>query len=107
MFCALELSEKIKKIPQKPDTRMLLRESKKQVFKGLTFVFSGCFPIHVQPESTPEWKAANDFGAKCVRKITRGNPECVTHCIATQMGTSKVFEKIFFKPMKKILDFGP
>ncbi len=76
---------KVKKI----DARNILRMVKKDVFGGYVFVFSGVFPIDINPCNTLEWKFAYEFGATCVKTLSIDNKAGVTHCIAPRMGTNK------------------
>eukprot|EP01083_Nonionella_stella_P289442 984917_1 len=79
------LFKKVKKV----DARNILKIVKKDVFGGYIFVFSGVFPIDINPVNTLEWKLAYEFGAKCVKTLSVDNKEGVTHCIAPRMGTNK------------------
>eukprot|EP01084_Bolivina_argentea_P111479 198871_1 len=74
---------------KKVDARNILKIVKKDVFGGYIFVFSGVFPIDINPVNTLEWKLAYEFGAKCVKTLSVDNKEGVTHCIAPRMGTNK------------------
>jgi len=73
------------------DVRIILDKIQKDVFQGLRFVFSGVYPQNTAfPEKTEIWRTAVKFGATCVKTISHGNPERVTHCIAKRPGTHKV-----------------
>ena len=75
----------------KPDTRKIIKQLKKEVFKGLKFVFSGVFPVDTpKPELKYEWMTAVEFGAKCYKTLDIKNKDGITHLIATNMGTEKV-----------------
>jgi len=73
------------------DVRIILDKLQKDVFQGFRFVFSGVYPQNTAfPEKTEIWRTAVKFGATCVRSISHGNPEGVTHCIAKLPDTHKV-----------------
>merc|ERR1712154_545026 len=70
-YANVEKSENENK--KKVDARNILKEAKKDVFRGFVFVFSGVFPVDINPANTGEWKRAKEFGAECVRTLSVEN----------------------------------
>jgi RNA polymerase II subunit A-like phosphatase len=71
--------------PALPDIKEILPNFKKQIFKGLTFVFSGLFPLgsNINSESIVIW--VKSFGAQVKTEITLDT----THVIAKSSLTYK------------------
>lgn len=72
------------------DVKHILSAMKGQVFHGLHFVFSSCYPVNAKPRLQPVWRDAELWGAQCHDRIT----EAVTHLITARDDTDKVEEAI-------------
>ncbi|KAJ3035111.1 Carboxy-terminal domain (CTD) phosphatase [Rhizophlyctis rosea] len=68
-----------------PNVVDIMKEMKRSVFDGLNLVFSGVFPMDMDPNVHEFGKLARQFGAKISAQLTRD----VTHVVAAKKGTSK------------------
>ncbi|KAK9799003.1 hypothetical protein WJX73_002493 [Symbiochloris irregularis] len=69
------------------DARVGLRTERAKVLQGTVVMFSGFTPVSMRPEEHHLWIMAESFGARC----TSAKADDVTHLVARQGGTEKVF----------------
>lgn len=85
-----EYFDKKRQTPNNPvDVREVLAKIRAQVLAGCHVVFSGIFPLQIEPAKLPNtkiWKTTELFGATVSLDIT----EHTTHLIAVKSGTLKV-----------------